>query len=105
MPDPYVLIVGPEGETGRRLADILARAPYETGRCPGDQLAATLQARVPDLLVLIEAAGVTQPFIRRLKADDASWNLPIIVALAEFLRRGRGLGFGDGRRRIPPAAL
>jgi DNA-binding response OmpR family regulator/predicted Ser/Thr protein kinase len=84
VPDPYLLIVGPEGETGRRLVDILARAPYEIHRCSGDQLAETLQARSPDLLVLIEETGMTQPFIRRLKADDASWNLPIIVALAGF---------------------
>ncbi len=57
LPDPYVLIVGPEGETRRRLADILARAPYEIGRCRWDQLAADLQSRSPDLLVLIEEAG------------------------------------------------
>ena len=66
------------------MADILARAPYEVGRCGWDQLAAELQARSPDLLVLLEEAGVLQPFIRRLKADDATWDLPIIVALAEF---------------------
>ncbi len=84
MADPYVLIVGPEGETGRRLADILTRAPYEIGQCPVDQLGDIFQARSPDLLVLIEEAGVTQPFIRQLKADEVSWNLPIIVALAGF---------------------
>ena len=84
MPDPYVLIVGPEVETRQRLADILARAPYEVGRCRWDQLDAELQARSPDLLVLLEEAGVLHPFIRRLKADDATWDLPIIVALAEF---------------------
>jgi DNA-binding response OmpR family regulator/predicted Ser/Thr protein kinase len=84
VPDSHVLIVGPEGETGRGLADILAGASYEIGRCPQDQLAANLRNRSPDLLVLIEEAGVTQPLIRRLKADDTSWNLPIIVALAGF---------------------
>ena len=84
MADPYVLIVSPEGETRRRLADILARVPYEIGQCQADQLSDCLQVRKPDLLLLIEEAGLTQPFIQRLKADDASWNLPIIVALAEF---------------------
>jgi PAS domain-containing protein/predicted Ser/Thr protein kinase len=82
--DPAILIVGPEGATRRRLADILALAKYEIGQCQADQLAVTLQSRPPELLVLIEEAGVTQPFIQRLKADDTSWNLPIIVALAEF---------------------
>jgi CheY-like chemotaxis protein/predicted Ser/Thr protein kinase len=84
LPDPYVLIVGPEVEPRQRLTDILARSPYEVGRCRWDQLAAELQARAPDLLVLLEDTGVLQPFIRRLKADDATWNLPIIVALSEF---------------------
>ena len=84
MPDSYVLIVGPEAEPRRELADILARAPYAVGRCGWDQLAAELQARTPDPLVLLEEAGVVQPFIRWLKGDDATWNLPIIVALAEF---------------------
>ena len=84
VPDPYVLIVGPEVETRQRLADILARTPYEVGRCRWEQLAAELQARFPDLLVLLEEAGVVQPFIRHLKADDATWDLPIIVALTEF---------------------
>jgi predicted Ser/Thr protein kinase len=84
VPHPYVLIVGPEDETRRRLGDILARAPYEIGQCLMDQLAATLQTRPTDLLVLIEEAGVTQPFIHGLKADDATWNLPIIVALDSF---------------------
>jgi CheY-like chemotaxis protein len=79
-----VLIVGPEAETRQRLADILARTPYEVGRCRRDQLEAELQARAPDLLVLLEETGVLQPLIRRLKADDATWNLPIIVALSEF---------------------
>ena len=84
MPDPYILIVGPEAETRQRLADLLAPTPYEVGRCRWDQLDAELKARSPDLLVLLEEAGALQPFIRRLKADDATWNLPIIVALAEF---------------------
>ena len=79
MPDSYVLIVGPETETRQRVADILARVPYEVGRCGWDQLAAELQARSPDLLVLLEETGAVQPLIRRLKADDATWDLPIIV--------------------------
>jgi DNA-binding response OmpR family regulator len=84
VPDPYLLIVGPESETSRRLADIFSQVPYETGRCQGDQLPAILKVRTPSLLVLVEEPGVTRAFIQRLKADDASWNLPIIVALAEF---------------------
>ena len=84
LPDPYVLIVGPEAETRQQLANILARTPYEVGQCRWDQLAAELQARSPDLLVVLEEAGVAQPFIRRLKADEATGDLPIIVALAEF---------------------
>ena len=82
MPDPYVLIVGPEAETRQRFTDILAQSPYEVGRCGWDQLAAELQARSPNLLVLLEEAGELQPFIRRLKADEATWDLPIIVALS-----------------------
>jgi predicted Ser/Thr protein kinase/PAS domain-containing protein len=81
---PYILIVGPAGETRRRLADILARAPYETDQGAGDQLDVSLQTRTPDLLLLIEEAGVTQPLIQRLKSAEASWNLPVIVALAGF---------------------
>ncbi|MEJ2672562.1 MAG: protein kinase [Deltaproteobacteria bacterium] len=84
MPHPYVLIVGPEGETHRRLADILAQGPYEIGWCTEDQLAATLKVRRPSLMVFIETARVTQPFIQRLKAGDDTWNLPIIVALPGF---------------------
>jgi predicted Ser/Thr protein kinase/CheY-like chemotaxis protein len=84
MLDPYVLIVGSEGETCRRLTDILSQAPYETGWCPRDQLAVTLQSQPPDLLLLIEEAGATHPFIQSLKAHDVTWNLPIIVALADF---------------------
>jgi len=34
--------------------------------------------------VLLEEAGVLQPFIRHFKADDATWDRPVIVALAEF---------------------
>jgi CheY-like chemotaxis protein len=84
LPTPYVLIVGPEAETQQRLADIMAQAPYEVGRCRWEELTAELQRRSPDLLVLLEEAGGVQPFIRRLKADDATWNLPIIAALSEF---------------------
>ncbi len=84
MPDPYVLIVGHESETRRRLADILTRASYVIGQCSGQQLAGAFKIQKPDLLVLIEEAGATQPFIQKLKADDATWNLPIIVALADF---------------------
>jgi CheY-like chemotaxis protein/predicted Ser/Thr protein kinase len=84
LPDPYVLVVGPEAETRQRLADILARTPYEVGLCRWDQLTAQLQARSPDLLVVLEETGVAQPFIRRLKADEDTCDLPIIVALAEF---------------------
>ena len=84
MPDPYVLIVGPEAETSQGLANILAQAPYAVGRCGWNQLADELKARSTDLLVLLEEAGALQTFIRRLKADDATWDLPIIVALAEF---------------------
>ena len=84
MPDAFVLIVGPETEARQRVADILARVPYEVGRCGWDRLAAELQARSPNLLVLLEETGAVQPLIRRLKADDATWNLPIIVGLTEF---------------------
>ena len=84
MPDAYVLIVGPETEARWRVADILARVPYEVGLCGWDRLAAELQARSPNLLVLLEDAGAVQPLIRRLKADDATWDLPIIVGLTEF---------------------
>jgi len=84
LPDPYILIVGPETETRQRLADILTRVPYQVSCCRWDQLTAALEARPPDLLVLLEEAGVAQPFIRRLKAEEATCNLPIIVALAEF---------------------
>ncbi len=84
MPDPYILIVGPEVETRQRLADILAGARYEVGRCRADQLAAELAARTPDLLVIQEEAGVVEPLIRGLKNEAATWNLPIIVALGEF---------------------
>jgi DNA-binding response OmpR family regulator len=66
------------------VADILAQVPYEVGRCGWDQLAAELQARSPNLLVLLEEAGAVQPLIRRLKADDTTWDLPIIVGLTEF---------------------
>ncbi|MFZ5448427.1 MAG: protein kinase domain-containing protein [Thermodesulfobacteriota bacterium] len=84
MPDPYILIVGPEGKTRQRLAEILTQASYDMGQCQPDQLAATLQTWTPDLLLLIEEPGITQPFIQRLRADEATWNLPIIVALADF---------------------
>jgi len=84
LPDSYVLIVGPEAETRQRLAGILAQAPYEVGQCGWDRLAAESQARPPDLLVLLEEAGALQPFIRSLKGNDATWDLPVIVALAEF---------------------
>jgi CheY-like chemotaxis protein/predicted Ser/Thr protein kinase len=84
VPDPYILIVGPDTETRRRLAGLLAPVPYEVGQCHRDQLDAEIQARAPDLLVLLDDAGGLQPFIRRLKADDATWNLPIIAALPEF---------------------
>ena len=84
MPDAYVLIVGPETEARQQVADILAQVPYEVGRCGWDQLAAELQARSPNLLVLLEEAGAVQPLIRRLKADDTTWDLPIIVGLTEF---------------------
>lgn len=84
MADPYVLIVGPDAETSRRLADILARGPYETARCRWDQLADQLQTRTPELLLLLEETGVVQPWIRRLKNEAATWNLPIIMVLAEF---------------------
>jgi CheY-like chemotaxis protein len=83
LPTPYVLIVGSEAEGPPRLAEILATAPYEVGRCKWEELTAALQSRSPDLLVLLNEAGMLQPFIRRLKADDATWNLPIIVALPE----------------------
>ncbi len=84
MPDPYLLIVGPEVETRQRLADILAGAPYEAVQCRGDQLAAELAARTPDLLVILEETGAVEPLIRGLKNEAATWNLPIIVAFTEF---------------------
>jgi DNA-binding response OmpR family regulator/predicted Ser/Thr protein kinase len=104
MPDPYLLIVGPEGETSQRLAEILVRAPYEIGWCQWDQLDASLQARAPDLLMLIEEPSVTRPFIHRLKADDASWNLPIIVALADFSEAAAAwvLEVGADEYLLPP---
>ncbi|MGA9755523.1 MAG: protein kinase, partial [Desulfobaccales bacterium] len=104
MPDPYVLIVGSEAETRQGLADILARAPYEVGQCRWDQLAATIQGRSPDLLVLREEVGVLQPFIRRLKNDDTSWDLPIIVALTEFsdMAAAWALEVGADEFLLPP---
>ncbi|MCK9374943.1 MAG: protein kinase [Syntrophobacterales bacterium] len=84
MPAPYLLIVGPEVETRQRLADILAGAPYEVVQCRGDQLAADLAARTPDLLVILEETGAVEPLIRGLKNEAATWNLPIIVAFTEF---------------------
>jgi CheY-like chemotaxis protein/predicted Ser/Thr protein kinase len=84
LPDPYIVIAGPEAETRRQLADILTQASFEVGQCRLDQAAAELQARPPDLLILLEEAGRTQPFIRGLKAEEGTRNLPIIVALAEF---------------------
>jgi CheY-like chemotaxis protein len=84
LPDPYLLIAGPETETRRQLAAILAQASFEVVQCRWDQAAAELQARPPDALILLEEAGRTQPFIHRLKAEAATRNLPVIVALAEF---------------------
>jgi DNA-binding response OmpR family regulator/predicted Ser/Thr protein kinase len=84
VPAPYLLIVGPEVETRQRLADILAGAPYEVVQCRGDQLAADLAARTPDLLVILEETGAVEPLIRGLKNEAATWNLPIIVAFTEF---------------------
>jgi CheY-like chemotaxis protein len=81
---PYVLIVGPEGPTRRRLADILARAPYETTQCAAAELTASLQGRTPDLVVLVEEAGVTQTVIQKLKTAETFWNLPVIAALVGF---------------------
>jgi len=81
---PYVLIVGPAGPTRRRLADILARAPYETAQCAAEALPASLSERTPDLLVLLDETGVTQTLIPKLKAAEASWNLPVIAALSGF---------------------
>jgi PAS domain S-box-containing protein len=83
LPDPYLLIVGPETQT-RPLADILAPAAFEVGQCPWEQAAAELQARAPEALILLDEAGRTQPFIRRLKAEAATRTLPVIVALPEF---------------------
>ena len=104
LPDPYVLIVGPEAETSQRLADILAQAPYAVGRCGWDQLAAELKERSPDLLVLLEGTGALQPFIRRLKADDATWDRPVIVALAEFSDTNAALALEVGADEflLPP---
>jgi CheY-like chemotaxis protein len=80
----YLLIVGPEIPARRELTEILAQAPYELGQCPGENLAPALAERLPDLLLLIDAAGTAPPLIRRLKAEEATWNLPIIVALTEY---------------------
>jgi DNA-binding response OmpR family regulator/predicted Ser/Thr protein kinase len=84
VPDPYVLLVGPEGEIRQRLSDLLAKLPCEIVQCQGEDLAATLRARLPDLVALIEEPGLTQPLIQGLKADAVSWNLPIVVALCDF---------------------
>jgi DNA-binding response OmpR family regulator len=104
---PYVLIVGPEGPTRRRLADILGRTVYETSQCTGDQVAESLQARTPDLLLLIEETSVTQRFIQRLKADEASWNLPIVVALSDFSDAAAAwvLEVGADEFLLPPFVL
>jgi CheY-like chemotaxis protein/predicted Ser/Thr protein kinase len=84
LPDPRVLIVGPEGTTPQGLADTLSRAPYAVGQCRRDQLAAAIQSQPPDLFLLLEETEMLHQLIRWLKADDATWNLPIVVALAEF---------------------
>jgi CheY-like chemotaxis protein/predicted Ser/Thr protein kinase len=84
VPGPNILIVGSQDETAGHLADLLLPVPYEVDRCGWEHLEATLQTRPPDLLMLLEEAGMMQAWIRRLKSEEATCDLPIIVAQARF---------------------
>jgi CheY-like chemotaxis protein/predicted Ser/Thr protein kinase len=104
LPDTFVLLVGPEAETRQRLGNILARASYEVGFCEWDQVPDKLPIHPPDLLVLIEEAGVVQSLIRSIKADEATCELPIIVALLDFSATAAALALEVGADELlfPP---
>ena len=80
---PNILLAGPESETRRRLAEILA-GPYEVRYCLPDDLPARVQDRVPDLLLILGDTPDLHRLIRRSKSEESSRTIPIIVAFPEF---------------------
>jgi PAS domain-containing protein/predicted Ser/Thr protein kinase len=80
---PSILIAGPESDTRRRLAEILA-GPYEISFCLLPGLPAVLEERPPDLLLILGDSPGLHQIIRQLKALEPSKAIPIVIAFPEF---------------------
>ena len=59
----------------------------------------------PDLLLILDDLPQIHALIHELKKDTTIGEVPVVVALPQFLRHCRGLGPGGGGRRVPVAAL